>query len=346
MRASSSAHKQMGPAISRYVRRLWRKDVFRTAAERVAGGKDLDGKTIKSLLGAVEDRHAAVWRERAIGAWCLGRCRLSAEQREDTVSALRTLLAADSYYYDSERNARAVSRALSVSMMVAAPTAAVLLSYLDGLTTIGFLFDWATAFAMGSVALGAILFPPILVYSRVRDAVELSRCIVEAAAALGILADPLAVGLLAKAHMQGSRHVSKASQAALPACLDAVREEHYGLLPPDATDALCELLDRSDEEQTLQILTALELAGTGAAVERVRRLAERSSVHSIQAKAAAIVPILEERLENETAAARLLRPAKPPGEDGEMLLRPASSATAVPEEQLLRPSKGPYGSGQ
>ncbi len=206
---------------------------------------------------------------------------------------------------------------------------------------------WAVDWLAGVGIAFFVLVLPILMFSNSREDFNLRDSVAEAVMSLGKLADPYAVGILARMHKRKCNvvrvtlnEVWEARQSLLSA-LTAVHSEHYGLLPRDATLSLCDVLSDEDEELALPTLEALGRAGTGAAVQPVRRLAEDSKSEAIRSSAATVLPILEERLRIETGAARLLRPADSPEVPAEVLLRPASSATGVPEEQLLRPSDRP-----
>ncbi len=350
------AHSQhLSPTVAKHIRRLGRKCRVRPIAERVSVGVALGDEEVDVLISAVEETSGRYWRDRLVVAACLGECHLTPEQWERATSALRSLVSDRAYLDKRGRFRRGVVRWQFFTWTVLAAVAALAHTLLNsGASSNSWILEVFTA----TFGVSMLFMLPGLLMSAAREDSTLRQTIEEAIASLGKLADPLSVGVLAR--LQTGRYgtiAMKAPQAeaaklALPAALDAVREEHYGLLPADATPALCEALVGAGHNHTMRILRALQAAGTGRGAEPLRRLIADPSQRvdwesapellvgseSALSYAEAVLPLLEERFRNETAASRLLRPASQPGEASEILLRPAGSATSVPEEQLLRPS--------
>ncbi len=155
---------------------------------------------------------------------------------------------------------------------------------------------------------------------------------------IGLISDPSACAALAANEKHPYATVREAAQAALDSCIAAIRASHYGNLPPEVIPTLCKLLKTAGPDRKLAILQALAYAGDGRAVEAVRPLTEDPLSDRIRDLALRVLPILEARKVQETAAATLLRPSSLQDEPSQVLLRPASGVGAVPEEQLLRPA--------
>ncbi len=358
---NTTPSQSLGASVAQHVRRLGRKRPVRRVAEQLSAGDVVSEWAFDVLIAAVEQKSGRRWRERLVAAACLGEGSLTAAQKERATAALISVLTDRSNLDVKGRLARGVLRAVALSSIVAGVLVAI--SFDDAL---GF-SPWNAPLFVASLLLGSLvaigilsifLVAPTLMYSGAREDTNLRKSMEEVLRALGKLADPMAVGLLSRAQQRTSPLVKLKSQQAavaakaLPAALAAVREEHYGLLPADATPALCEALSGATRRQALLILSALRAAGIGSGAEPLRRMIAdpaaqrdwesspdpgdgRTSVLSV---AEEVLPILEERLRNETASSRLLRPASTPGDAAEVLLRPAGSASAVPDEQLLRPA--------
>ncbi len=330
---------QMCPNVSNCLRRLRRTNPVRLAALQIASGGSLSDQDIRMLTQTVQVRRCGRWREHVVACWCLGLCRLTINQYASASAALRDVMTLRRMR-DVQGNMRrglAWSALAGVTLGVTINTLFTLLnSEYDGFT----LSDLGYGLSL-SLLLSVLFYLPSLGASFASDVERVRLSVCEAARSLGRLRDPLSAGLLASAAAQGSGPLAEVACEALPEVLKAIRHDHYTLLPREATPALCCAAERTDENLAVQILDALGRAGSGAAAGPVRRMANASPSERVRKQAALVLPILEERLRQETSAARLLRPAEAPGAPRDILLRPASSATSVPEEQLLRPSSGP-----
>lgn len=95
-------------------------------------------------------------------------------------------------------------------------------------------------------------------------------------------------------------------------------------------------------EYTRALLHALEQIGDGKAVKYVARYAEGKGTAKkhpdLVEEANRLLPILEERAEQEMARDRLLRAAGPTEVNTDELLRPASASSDTNSELLLRPA--------
>ncbi len=283
----------------------------------------------------------------------MGACDDAGELRERAKAALRAVLEGRELTNPASRGGmRSISPNAILAFCVMGVLVAVALAGGADMTSDA---EWRNRLgvALAFVTLSAAAIAGVLEEQR--------TALVQAAAAdsLGRLADPLAAAGLVRALTNTNLSLANAAEAALPACLEAVREEHYDTQPPEATRTLCEELQYSSHGQALRILRALERAGDGSGLWPLRRLVEdpltrtrwqalgrlQGSDGSVFAAASRVLDVLEKRREQEAAGAHLLRPATSPDRTGDQLVRPASSVSSVPEEQLLRPSAGDGGPG-
>ncbi len=311
--------------VRHHIRKLPRGMRVRKCAENILDGGKLNSADYTMLLDVLDKKSENPWREVLVSCWCLGSCELPTEKRDCATSELRRLLTRQQAP-NRDLPADAIMGVLSAIVMfivgAIALFATILIFYQFGIPLFLFML--------------LVLASPLIAI-RILKASRNTLAQAAAARSLGNLADPISVGILATTMMSSGLELRAAAADALWKNLSAVLPEHYGVLPPDATTSLCAALGSSITLDAA-ILKALGNAGTGAAVDRVRRLASESYASSTRKIAQEVLPILEERLRQETSAARLLRPAESPRAAENVLLRPASSATAVPEEQLLRPS--------
>ncbi len=333
----------------------------RSAFEQLELTPWLDRESLDGLLRAVRDPSGKHWRERSVAAWCLGECSADETTLLEVKSALRSLLAGEGYTDGPGRILRAARRSWSTSACIVALVGAIGIFMMVPFTVesllIGLLYALVVWFLVSSLA-SLLILPFALPISFGWDAGDLTCSRAEAATALGKLRDPLAAGCMATATKRNDCSMGSAAYAALPLVLEAITEDHYGQLGSAQTLALCGALAHAGADRARLILRALAAAGDGACAEPLARLIADSKVvgrwsfpkwlvlgdkETVVDLAQRVLRVLEERLRQETSAARLLRPAESPGAPGAVLLRPAGSATAVPEEQLLRPSVGPDG---
>ncbi len=336
--------EQCRARIRKHIRKLRRGAPVRVYAEAILSGEELDTHQCTTVLQVMLNPSGEMWRERTVAAWCLGeRVCSPPEWKEATAHALRRVVDGREFV---DRRGRII-RALKCNLAVAAVLSGAFILFLVSLIpSIGLpppLFYLVGGWIIGTALLWMLVLVPGLLVSEDFELSRLAESRASAARSLGRLADPLASAVLARAATDARREVRQAAAVALPHALAAIGHEHLGALPPETTTNLCALLGRNNSALEVLVLDALECAGTGAAAEPVRRLASRSKSGSIRDAAARVLPILDERLRQETSATRLLRPAGSPNASSDVLLRPASSATAVPEEQLLRPTSEPTG---
>ncbi len=327
---SRSVAPRWDAVVKRHISELKRGSPVRECADGILAGAELTSEDCSTLLSALTTESSAQWRERFVAASCLGASPPPPEWIARVRDGLRRVLRIDEFLDPAGRLHRACTLTLRAVVIV---TVVVITAHL---ATTGLEFPPLLEILGASIALYLLLIAPVVIASGVAEDKWISLAQAAAARSLGHLADPLAARLVAKAIRGPWVEVRQAAEYALPSVLAAMQPEHYGMLPPEATTTLCQLMWESSPEQAGRILDALGRAGAGAAAESVRRFAAQSLSNENRKAAERILPVLEERLRNETATARLLRPAESPENPAEVLLRPVGSATAVPEEQLLR----------
>ncbi len=339
--------------IRKIVRSLPPSSGLRMWAGRALAGEAIPTDVIPTLCTVLRGGGGEPWPNRLIAGRCLASANWRNSNRDDVCTALREAAAGRFEFFAPPSPRRPLSREdkwiLAIFLFVGIP----LLVIGKDMIPEQFYERWVDA-AVGVSIAGIILYGIGTVIMRSNISSE-SRTITRRRAIqmLAELGDCRAIGEVAHALHDTDSEVSKAARSALPVLLDAVRAKHYGMLPKEATPALCELIYGSDRLLAMQAINALARAGDGRAVEPVMRQKESAiqTLHWLRAEhgrdaevavleaAERALPILEERLRNETAAERLLRPAESPANPAEVLLRPAGSATSVPDTQLLRPAE-------
>lgn len=140
------------------------------------------------------------------------------------------------------------------------------------------------------------------------------------------------------------KEVAKAATDALLVLLPRLQASDSHLLNDDQRAILHKQIRGDNTDLILAILKALEQIGDAKAVPFVEeraneanRRGNRGNIRQIREAAQACLPALNARVELERASHTLLRAAKSDRTDTGMLLRPASGAQMVDEQQLLRP---------
>lgn len=174
----------------------------------------------------------------------------------------------------------------------------------------------------------------------------------KAASELAKINDPRAVSVLAVACRDGDPDTRTVAARGLKNILPRLQARDAAHITPEGMEALIALLRMADASLGVAILKALEQVGDARAIPTVERLAEspkrrrawavyldaETPQERLREAAAACLPYLRTRAEQERLRNTLLRPAQGPDSPADILLRPASAAPSTPEEQLLRPS--------
>ncbi len=334
--------------IRKIVRRLPKSGRLREWAEAALAGEPIPTDAIPDLCDVVRGANGAIWPHRLVACMCLERANWRNNNRDAVVQALRAAAASIVSKARSEpshvKAACGLSFLWTVSMMIA--LIAIIKSERRDLSWI---VDAGITLFVG----GLVSYAAWLVTLSVQVVEAHSRTRRMAIRMLGEMGDCIAVGEVAQAVYDSDIDIAAEAKRALPGLLEAVQPKHYGKLSRDTVPAICQLLSSIDRTLAVQAINALMRAGDGRAAESLRYTLEASTqilpwlkhAPGLDAEQAVVdaalqaLPILEERLRNETAAARLLRPAESPANPAELLLRPAGSSTTVPEEQLLRPAE-------
>ncbi len=306
--------------IRKVAARLPRESVARKCAEALLNRLEIEPGWASELCKMLPPKRSPDDPEPLIAAWCLGRVPLSDVDRAAAVRALMSMVNLQRLVIRRITPSLAAKVALALVGLFALSQAA-LYSGLPLLSSPYF-----------SLVFSPFSYGIVLWIKRFR-----CRELETGAASLGLIADPRAIDrLMVLAHHE--TRVRKAAQTSLDSCIGAIRASHYGNLPPEVIPTLCKLLKTAGPDRKLAILQALAYAGDGRAVDAVRPLTEDPLSDRIRDLAARVLPILEARKAQETAAATLLRPSSLQGEPSLVLLRPAAGVASVSDELLLRPA--------
>ncbi len=337
-----------GKHLLRLVRGLPRSGNLRVWAEASLAGEALPTDVIPELCRVIRGSDRAIWQHRLVASRILIATDWRNNYRDEVCDALQTVTDTAVTMKDRSRIAVAQVAAgllLACTLLTIVGTMAMVIVQSPEMR-------WLTLTVTCGLFAGIIygVAGAVSASMQVTTARALTRRL--SIRMLGELGDVRALGEVAGAALDLDLDVSSEARQVLPGLLNALRLEHYGTLDWNVVPALCGLLDCTDRALVVVTLGALERAGDGRAAECVRRQVVASTQairwhgeescrnrdpEDLEAANRAL-PILEERLRNETAAERLLRPAARPDDAASVLLRPAGSASAVPDEQLLRPA--------
>jgi hypothetical protein len=173
-----------------------------------------------------------------------------------------------------------------------------------------------------------------------------SRFQKNATAVLAQFDDPRYVGPLAEALEYGDKNTASLARSALTRLLPALRPDQGELLNDDQRAVLGRALFSNDSQQplVLAIVKALEQVGDERDCAAVKRLAGGEGAlgkhATVREAAAACLPYVEQRAEQNRAASTLLRAATSSG-GVEELLRPAQGAPTDDAALLLRAESVP-----
>ncbi|HLV81998.1 MAG TPA: hypothetical protein VKT32_17040 [Chthonomonadaceae bacterium] len=123
---------------------------------------------------------------------------------------------------------------------------------------------------------------------------------------------------------------------ALTRSLSYFTSEDASQIGPRQRERLCRLLTEATTEQSLAILKALERIGDKAALPYVQRLTTASDA-ALREAAEECLFSLQQSVEQQSIRQTLLRPSDAVEAKPETLLRPASKASEIVPQQLLRP---------
>src|SRR5579884_585734 len=266
------------------------------------------------------------WEERALAAWALGLMPARCASHVERLCELPESLAPPSL------------RALFTTISLAAVPA--LLIGFDIAGKRGHPSPALTLSIALILALTPIFYPIVFLLTiplaYALQAARTNRVRALAALSLGRLRDPQSLGTLAGAAAEGSGTVRKHAISALRHLLPLLSCEHYGRIGSQAVPHLCRLLSHPRERFVLEILDALGKVGDGRAVPAVEWIAEQGETVWLQEAAQRILPVLRQRLQQESAPRTLLRAACLPDPAPESLLRPVTGVSEAENRLLLR----------
>jgi hypothetical protein len=343
--------------MSRLLPRLRQDDFLREVASPLFG----DSPTHHYDALRIEERlweEETCWRERALAAWTLGFLELAPNEKRTAANALSRLVTNQMKAAGSgigSRSVRAWGRAATFTvyglsaLMLVGNTWKILTTTTNLKDLLMYLFAIPIVGLMVGFMLSFFAFPIFWPFSVALDVKRSNFVRATAVTALGRLRVPESVGVLADALYSDYARIRQAAEPALMAVLPTLTPEHYGQLPANTVFSLHVLLghvgnlyprDKRREILMALLLEALAKVGDGRSVELVQYLAnEISEFPRVRAAAAAALPILLQRREQEKARDMLLRASSAPQSQPAELLRPVSAQPETQIEQLLRPSQ-------
>ncbi len=347
-----------------------RKSLYFTTLQNFYGTHP-SGHDFVTLVRTLDVVGVDEWKETCLATWALGIVPVKEGDKEEAHRALRITLD-DSLAFNNHAFRRSLSRAFSRTLNFSIPLALTCLIlngsleyFLRGIGAFLIVFAFLIIMAISTVLISTLLLLPIWCFSQLFDIGRQRRIQYFAALSLGRLGMPESVGILAKSSLHSNRSVSRISFQSLKMILPTVTPDHYGRLPGDAVNQLCKLMNRFHnqsrwhmpaghdfnrpvrdtdetclEHELLMILQVLEMIGDSNALRTVRELSKESDYDSVKCRATDLIPILEERSQNENDKVMLLRGSAEP-KNPDTLLRPATATPNFNPDELLRPESEP-----
>jgi HEAT repeat protein len=217
-------------------------------------------------------------------------------------------------------------------------TVSVALGWLPGDTFGVALFSWFAASAVWAVPVGLVMG-----HLKSRESFNVRLAATDA---IVRIKDPFSIpDLLDSATGAYRLWARRNALDALAGVLPALRSEHFGMLEDATERKLLGLISADTNRLTLAVVRALEYIGTGQSAIIVDRFirskpagAYNETLAAALNEAVRVLPVLQERFEQEQALSTLLRASQPDADTGEQLLRPAAgNASEVQADELLRP---------
>jgi len=322
--------------IERLARSMPAYSPLRDLTVAVQAGAALEARAAEVACEALRRSGWANWAERSAAAWILARRDLPLDLREQAGAQLRSLVAESK---PADLHSNALARTLTTAAAlggVLASLVAILGAWHMGwavLESLGGLF-WL--YIVSTTVLTFVLAPLVWPLSVAADLQRHNAMRADAAAALGRLMQAESLAPLLRALRSADSRLHASAREALLRVLGVVTEAHRGTLESAVVPELCDVLADSGDELGCAILAALERVGDGRAVYTVRQVARRGRTPLLRQGAAAVLPILVARAENERSARCLLRASQVPA-GADALLRPAPAAPDADPAVLLRP---------
>ncbi len=319
---------------------LWVRSLRHDSPIRALALEALAGKppsTKQPLLDMLADPVPNRWRECAVAAWVLGHFpSLEAEEQRFETQRLCQVLGNQGKPL-GKRSWQHLVRSLPVSGGGGLLITLMFLVYgVRYHIPMEHGFRFILAGILGVLVYTILCSPFLLPLSIAYDRKRSNRVRSAAAIALGKIRSPESLGVLARSAADRSRPVRMAAQAALRQVLPMVTRAHYGQLGSETVSCLCKVLQDTDEPLVLAVMDALRLIGDGNAISTVSRLTAHGRTENVRQAATLLLPILQERREEENASKMLLRASQASQYSPALLLRPTSGPSETDERELLR----------
>jgi hypothetical protein len=285
---------------------------------RARDGEELTADEVAAVAGFLYTPSNRHWRQKLDVLRLIRGMRLSEEARRFCVGPVREL--ADPVNLARDAPGRLMRAGLRTVFIMTLGLAAVETS--------------ARAEPVWMIPLLVVALPVFLV-SLAMESMHLREIRAEAARTLGALRDPDSLAVLISCARDLSAEVRRAGTEGLPQNLHDLPPVRPNLAPADYAKLIA-LLGSSEEIVVLSVLDALEKFDEGEAIQGVQRLVKRGATREIRAEAERILPILKDRQRRAQDPALLVRPAGPPEDAPEELLRPAWGVADEDPSTLLR----------
>ncbi len=341
---------QEAEAIRRLLKRIGRRHPVRRVAETFLEGETVYPLTTKRLLQSLKTPRPYHWRRQTVAAWMLGYPQDTSEDAEAVEKHLIKMVD----IWGIQNVAYRLLRAVGWSWLLFA------LFVITSMFSVGHATSRFVIFFMllGIALLSGLFAMCVLPVLTVVESGMMTNIRVAAAASLGRLHSVEALPALARACLHGPksrafararslRNMRGAALTAMEEILPCVTEYDYARLAAGIPN-LCKVLDilattsrfeaQQSESVALRILSTLGKVGDGRAAEIVERVSLQATVHSVRTAANDVLPLLQDRKRQASAANTLLRGAAPNMEGQETLLRATTPAHQTDPTELLRPN--------
>ena len=341
---------QEAEAIRRLLRRIGRRHPVRQVAEWFLEGGEVPPQTTELLLKFLKTPCPYHWRRQTIAAWMLGYAQWQNEDTEEAEKRLIKMVDIWALHNTGFRMLRTLGLGVALYVVFVLTTFTSMRH-----DTQSFVFFIVLLGGVFLSAFVAILFLPVLALI---ENGKLARIRAAAIVALGRLRSVEGLPALARACLNGSksnsftmlrtpRKLRVMALNAMEQILPCVTEYDYARLA-SGLPSLCKVLEilatkksqepQSSERVALLILSALGKVGDGRAAVIVERVAQKAGSESVRQAAWGVLPLLQDRRQQENAAHTLLRGAAPNREGQETLLRASVPTAQTDPTELLRPN--------
>ena len=332
------------------LRRIGRKNPVRQAAEAFLEGATPAPQTTELLLKSLKTPKPYHWRRQVVASWMLG---YGQWQTGDTEAAEKRLIEIVDRWALRNVNFRLL-RVLGVCGLFCALY--FISFFTSGHPEPGWVFFFIILGSLFGTTFSAFLMWP---FFALMENGKLTRIRASAITSLGRLHSVEALPALSHACLEGpdssllrlcprARNIRTLALTAMEQILPCVTDYDYARLAV-GIPTLCRALEKlatkpqteshSSERVALLLLSALGKVGDGRATVIVERVSQKAFSAYVRAAAAGVLPLLQDRRQQENAANTLLRGAAPNMAGQETLLRAATPTDHTNPNQLLRPTR-------